>query len=97
MRHGAGGEGGAVGQGEGMALFYRPETAQSLAAQIEALAPDLTDRTTRRDLLGLLPANGARCALDAALWALETEQTGVPAWRRAGPESMTATLLDTAV
>ncbi|MEM6748093.1 MAG: dipeptide epimerase [Pseudomonadota bacterium] len=72
------------GRGEGTALFYRPETAEGLAQQINELAPHLTGSITRRDLLGLLPANGARCALDAALWSLETAESGVAAWQRAG-------------
>ncbi|MEM1381813.1 MAG: dipeptide epimerase [Pseudomonadota bacterium] len=75
---------GCSGHGEGTALFYRPETAEGLAAQITALAPHLTPSVSRQDLLGLLPANGARAALDAALWHLQTAESRTPAWRRAG-------------
>lgn len=75
---------GTIGRGEGTALFYRPESAERLAQQIAELAPHLTPSVTRQDLLGLLPANGARCALDAALWSLEAGETGVPSWKRAG-------------
>lgn len=36
------------------------------------------------ELLDLLPAGGARNALDCALWDLRAKQTGVPVWQAAG-------------
>ena len=36
------------------------------------------------DLLRLLPAGGARNALDCALWDLRAKESGVPVWIRAG-------------
>ncbi len=75
---------GATGRGEAVPIYYRPETAEGLCAQIETVARQV-DRFDRRDLLaGLLPANGARSALDAALWDLEAKLSGMPVWRRAG-------------
>ena len=40
--------------------------------------------STATALQGLLPAGGARKALDCALWELEARQTGTPVWRLAG-------------
>jgi L-alanine-DL-glutamate epimerase-like enolase superfamily enzyme len=39
---------------------------------------------TRESLLTLLPAGGARNALDCALWDLESQLTGRPVWQLAG-------------
>jgi L-alanine-DL-glutamate epimerase-like enolase superfamily enzyme len=41
---------------------------------------------TGRDLLELLPAGGARNALDCALWDLRAKEGGVPAASTAGLE-----------
>ena len=51
--------------------------SRACAAAIEAGA-------SRAELQSLLPAGGARNALDAALWDLEAKQSGVPVWQRAG-------------
>jgi L-alanine-DL-glutamate epimerase-like enolase superfamily enzyme len=75
-------DGGAVGRGEGMPIFYRPEeTAAGLAADIlRAAAAGPLDRAA---LDGVLPANGARNALDCALWDFEAKRSGTPVWRLA--------------
>lgn len=60
-----------VGRGAAAGLRYFGETPDSLAAQIETVRTALEQGITRIDLLDLLPAGGARAAVDAALWELE--------------------------
>jgi L-Ala-D/L-Glu epimerase len=79
---------GHTGRGEGHGVSYHGETSDSMLAQIESVRSAMEAGTSREELLTLLPAGGARNALDAALWDLEAKQTGVPVWRRAGLESM---------
>ncbi len=91
------------GRGEALGVDYAGETPESLVAELEALVarsprqrPGHTMRSQpafprdRQELLTLLPAGGARNALDAALWDLEAKATGVPAWRRAADERRAA-------
>lgn len=73
-----------VGRGEAAGVPYAGETQASMTAQIEQLREAIESGATRSELLRLLPAGGARNAIDAALWDLEAKQTGVRAWTRAG-------------
>ncbi len=76
-------ERGAVGRGEAVGVPYRNETPATLMADIERASQAIQDGADRQDLLRLLPAGGARNAIDAALWDLEARLSGVPAWQRA--------------
>ncbi|MEM6649451.1 MAG: dipeptide epimerase [Pseudomonadota bacterium] len=67
---------GHQGRGEGIPIFYRNENVESLAAQIESIRPFITSVDDRLSLATLLPANGARCAVDAALWDLQAKIKG---------------------
>ena len=71
-------EGGCAGRGEATAIYYHGETAETLADQVRAAAPAVEDGASRADLLKLLPAGGARKALDCALWDLEAKRAGRP-------------------
>ncbi len=75
---------GVQGWSEAMGVDYDGETPESIAAQIEALKHALHDRISGDDLLELLPAGGARNALDCALWDLRAKQSGHPVWQLAG-------------
>ena len=75
---------GRTGWGEASGVDYEGETIDSMIAQLDGVRPRLTDGLTRAALQGLLPAGGARNAIDCALWDLEAKATGVPAWRTAG-------------
>jgi L-Ala-D/L-Glu epimerase / N-acetyl-D-glutamate racemase len=75
---------GIAGRGEAAGVYYRGETAQSMARQLEAVRPLLEPGLTREALRSLLPPGGARNALDCALWDLEARRSGLPAWRLAG-------------
>jgi L-alanine-DL-glutamate epimerase-like enolase superfamily enzyme len=75
---------GHSGHAEAAGVDYDGETPHSLAAQIASVAPRLHDGLTGAELRDLLPAGGARNALDCALWDLRAKQSGVPAWQAAG-------------
>jgi L-alanine-DL-glutamate epimerase-like enolase superfamily enzyme len=81
-------EGGASGRGEAAGVYYRGESPQIMTRQLEAVRP-LVERggITREALRSLLPPGGARNALDCALWDLEAQMCGIPAWRIAGLEA----------
>ena len=75
---------GCVGRAEAAGVDYDGETPASMAAQIQAVAAQLHDALQGSDLLQLLPAGGARNAIDCALWDLRAKQRGQPVWRSAG-------------
>jgi L-Ala-D/L-Glu epimerase len=72
---------GHVGRGEAAGVDYLKDDVPSMVRQIAALRSDIESGITRHSLLKLLPAGGARNALDCALWDLEAKQTGRPAWQ----------------
>jgi len=73
-----------TGNGEASGVFYLGETPESIAAQIERMRASIEAGITRAQLLDLLPPGGARNAVDAALWALESQRQAMPVWRVAG-------------
>lgn len=74
-------DGAATGRGEGTSLFYDPaQSVPGLVAEARAWAGPLT----RHDLLATMPANGARNAIDCALWDLEAKRQQCPVWQVAG-------------
>ena len=52
--------------------------------QVDRLADDIRQGITREDLQELLPAGGARNAVDCALWDLECKKTGKTIWQLTG-------------
>ncbi len=58
-----------TGRGEATGIRYLGETIESLQAQLQELG-DISG-LTRQSLAKVLPAGGARAALDAAFWELE--------------------------
>lgn len=77
-------EGGWTGRGEGTAIYYHGETAESVAAQALAVASAVGAGAERADLLQLMPKGAARNAVDCALWDLEAKKEGRPVWALAG-------------
>lgn len=78
---------GHTGRGEAHGVAYSGETQDSMTAQIEQVRTVIESGITRIELLTLLPAGGARNAIDAALWDLQAKQTGTRVWTRAGVRS----------
>jgi len=77
-------DGEAVGRGEAGGVYYHGETPASMARQLEAVRARIEAGVDRQSLRALLPAGGARNAVDAALWDLEAKRRREPVWRIAG-------------
>jgi L-alanine-DL-glutamate epimerase-like enolase superfamily enzyme len=71
---------GCVGRGEALGVYYRHETADSLASQIEAMAVEIRAGIDRIALQDLMPPGGARNAIDCALWDLGAKLAGRTIW-----------------
>jgi L-alanine-DL-glutamate epimerase-like enolase superfamily enzyme len=77
-------EEGCVGRGEGTAIYYHGESAESVLAQAMSVAASVAEGAERADLLQLLPRGAARNAVDCALWDLEAKLERRPVWALAG-------------
>jgi L-alanine-DL-glutamate epimerase-like enolase superfamily enzyme len=77
-------EHGRTGRGEAQGVYYRHDTPATMQVQIEALRARIEAGIDRQALQELLPAGGARNALDCALWDLEAKRSGKPVWQLAG-------------
>ena len=75
---------GVHGRGECAGVYYRDDSLERCRADIERVADAVRAGIRRTDLLDLLPAGGARNALDCALWELESRLRGKPVWELAG-------------
>ena len=73
------------GFGEAAGVYYHAEDSASMARDLAQVAT-LPETSSRASLLDLLPAGGARNALDCALWDLESQRANLPVWRLAGLE-----------
>jgi L-alanine-DL-glutamate epimerase-like enolase superfamily enzyme len=82
------GKHGARGRAEAAGVDYDGETPAGMAAQLASVQAHLHDEVTGRDLLELLPAGGARNALDCALWDLRAKESSLPAAASAGLEAL---------
>lgn len=72
-----------IGRGEASGVYYLNDDVPAMSAAIESVRDAVTAGVTREELKTLLPANGARNALDAALWELDARRSGVPVWELA--------------
>lgn len=77
-------EQGRVGRGEGVGVPYDAETPESMLTQVESIRAQLSATRSPDNLEALLPAGGARNALDCAYWDLRAKQAGCRAWELAG-------------
>lgn len=81
------GEDGVTGRGEAAGVYYLNDDPAHMAAEIERVRAAIEEGADRGTLQTLLPAGGARNALDCALWELESRITGQPVWKLAGLEA----------
>ena len=77
-------DGAHQGRGEGAGVYYLDDVPETMLATLEAKRGEIEAGIDRDDARRLLPAGGARNALDCALWELEARRAGVPVWRLAG-------------
>ncbi len=69
-------ENGVTGRGEATGVYYLDETAESMYQQAHGIQQKLEQGISREQLQSLLPAGGARNAIDCALWDLEAKKSG---------------------
>lgn len=83
-----------VGSGEGLGAYYLGETADTLLEQVESLRSEIEAGISLDDLQNLLPAGGARNALDCALWDLTAKRERKSIWELTGiePKSQTTVI-----
>ncbi|KKC27287.1 N-acetyl-D-Glu racemase DgcA [Sphingomonas sp. SRS2] len=72
------------GRGEATAIYYHGESAQTVLAQVQAMAGEVARGIERADLLRRMPRGAARNAIDCALWDLEAKRETRPVWSLAG-------------
>jgi L-alanine-DL-glutamate epimerase-like enolase superfamily enzyme len=75
---------GCKGRGEASGVYYKNDQPSTMIAQIESVRTLIEAGITRDSLQTLLPAGGARNAVDCALWDLEAGLSGRPVWQLAG-------------
>ena len=80
LLHVAVAENGVRGFGEAAGVYYLSETGDSMLAQVESVKGALERGADRDALRELLPAGGARNAVDCALWDLEAKQKHQSIW-----------------
>lgn len=73
-----------IGRGEATGVYYLGEDIDSIRATLEAAREAIEANPSRDELRAILPAGGARNAVDAALWELESKRAGKPVWALAG-------------
>ena len=76
------------GLGEAAGVYYLDDVPERMLATLEAHRDAIEAGLGREDARALLPAGGARNALDCALWELEARRAGIPVWRLAGLEGV---------
>ena len=72
------------GRGEGGGVYYLNDDVPHMLYSIGAVRSAIEDGPTREELRSIMPAGGARNAVDCALWELEAARAGVPVWQLAG-------------
>lgn len=75
-----------IGRGEAAGVYYTHDTPDDMLRTLDKLRDVLEAGISRDELRKVLPAGGARNAVDCALWELEARLAGMPAWQMAGME-----------
>ena len=76
------------GRGEANGIYYMGDDVPHMLDALERARPAIEAGADRAALLEIMPAGGARNAVDAALWELEAQRSGLPVWKLAGlPEA----------
>lgn len=77
-------DGDHVGQGEAQGVYYLGDDVAAMVAAVETARHQLEAGIDHDELRAVMPAGGARNAVDAALWELDARRTGRPVWQLAG-------------
>jgi L-Ala-D/L-Glu epimerase len=78
------GQGPHSGRGEASGVYYLNDDLDNMLGQIDEHRSAIEAGADRAALRALMPAGGARNAVDCALWELEAAQAGRPVWQLAG-------------
>jgi L-alanine-DL-glutamate epimerase-like enolase superfamily enzyme len=81
------GQDGLIGRGEATGVYYLNDDVPAMVKRIETVRKTVEAGIDRDSLQRLLPAGGARNALDCALWDLDAKRLGTSAWSLAGLKS----------
>jgi L-alanine-DL-glutamate epimerase-like enolase superfamily enzyme len=76
------------GRGEASGVYYTGDDIAQMTEQLERSRGAIENCVDRDELRTLLPAGGARNAVDCAMWDLEASRAGKPAWKLAGLQSV---------
>ena len=77
-------DGAHVGRGEATGVYYLGDDLAHMLAELEIAHDAIEGGPSRAELRAILPAGGARNAVDAALWELESKRSARPVWALAG-------------
>lgn len=77
-------DGEQAGRGEAAGVYYLNDDPAHMESEIERCREAIEAGIDRQSLRDVLPAGGARNALDCALWELESLRSGEPVWKLAG-------------
>jgi L-Ala-D/L-Glu epimerase len=78
------GDGAHHGRGEAAGVYYADDDLDHMLAQLDAARGSIEAGVDRASLRQLMRPGGARNAVDAALWELESHRMGRPVWQLAG-------------
>lgn len=73
-----------AGRGEAAGVYYLRDDQEHMLETIEGVRAEIESGITREELQTLLPAGGARNAIDCAMWELDSLKEAVPVWQLAG-------------
>lgn len=77
-------DGDHIGSGEGLGAYYLGENSDTILDQIEAVRSEIEAGIGLDELQDLLPAGGARNAIDCALWDLQCKREKKSIWELTG-------------
>ena len=77
-------EGKHFGRGEAGGVYYLKDDAPRIVEQLESNRAAIEACGSREELRQMLPPGGSRNAGDCAMWELEANRSGTPAYRLAG-------------
>lgn len=73
-------DGAHVGRGEASGVYYIGDDLEQMLAALGGARDAIEACPSREELRSILPAGGARNAVDAALWELESKRSARPVW-----------------
>jgi L-alanine-DL-glutamate epimerase-like enolase superfamily enzyme len=76
------------GRGEATGVYYLRDGADNMIAVLDQHRSAIEQCASRDQLRSILPAGGARNAVDCAMWELEASRAGKPVWQLAGLDAV---------